>query len=141
MLRRPISRKRRLGQRGSSLLEGRSRPLGFLMMTFGLIEASMAIYAFNTVAYGAGAAARAAALHGNSAPTSLGHCTDVQSFVNNQSPGLIRSRLRITPTWTPDKAIGSVVKVNIHMMSCPWFTWCSENTFTISSTAQMTITQ
>jgi Flp pilus assembly protein TadG len=140
MLLRPISSKRRRGQKGSSLLEGALALLAFLTMTFGLIEASMAIYAFNTVAYGAGAAARAAALHGTTAPT-IWATADVQNYVNNQSPGLIRSRLRTTPTWTPNNTVGSVVKVNIQYDVVPLVHMVFGRTFTISSTAQMTITQ
>lgn len=136
----PVSRNRRRNQKGSSLLEGALALLAFLTMTFGLIEASMAIYAFNTVAYGAGAAARAAALHGSAAPVPWS-ADDVKNFIRTQSPGLIRSNLETTPTWTPDHAVGSAVTVQVKYTVIPLVHFVFGSNFDIKSTATMIITQ
>ena len=137
---RPVSTLRRRRQKGSSLLEGALALPAFLMMVFGLIEASMAIYAYNTVAYGAGAAARAAALHGSTAPV-VWSADDIRTYVQHQSPGLIRSNLTTTPSWSPDNAVGSAVTVQISYNVVPLVHLVFGNAFTIRSSATMTITQ
>ena len=90
---RPIAQRRKR-QRGSAMLESTLCFLGFIFLTVGLMEFSMAVYAFNFVTWVASDAARYASLHGNhsSSPASV---TQIKNYVRGQAVALVLSRLSI----------------------------------------------
>lgn len=53
-----ISSRRRRRQRGNTILESGLCFLGFMMLSFGLIEFSLAVYAYNFCSYAARDASR-----------------------------------------------------------------------------------
>lgn len=100
-----------LGESGSSLVEFALTSTILLMMIFGILDCSRAMYAYHFVANAAEEATRYAMVRGSSwngvacsAPSTVS-CTakaaDIQSFVTSITPGGITpGSLTVTPTWT-----------------------------------------
>ena len=111
--RRVSSARRRTTQRGNTLVEGALTISAFLMIFLGIIDFSRMSYAYNTMQYLSREATRFASVRG----ASSGRVVDsaaVTTFVNARMVGLDTTITPvITTTWTPDKNIGSEVKVKV----------------------------
>ncbi len=159
---RPVA-ARRLRQRGSAIVESTLCFMGFMFLSLGLMEFSMAIYAYNFVAYAASDAARYASLHGShsSTPATL---DALESRVRNSAVALIRSRILVNKNTddqgnpiedTPDHPAGfspwiqangqennnpgSVVTIRVTYQVHPLVNLVIKNFMKVSSTSQMTI--
>ena len=111
--RRVSGARRRTTQRGNALVEGALTISAFLMIFLGIIDFSRMSYAYNSVQYLSREATRYASVRG----TSSGRVVDsaaVTTFVNARMVGLDTAITPvITTTWTPNKNIGSEVKVKV----------------------------
>ncbi|MEO5922558.1 MAG: TadE family protein [Bryobacteraceae bacterium] len=112
--------------------------LGFVFLTFGLMEFSMAVYAYNFVTYGASSGARWASMHGtNSAAPAT---TDsIQTMVRNQAISLVRNSVNVTTAWVPDNQPGSVVQVTVTYNVIPLVHLVMRNNMTVRSTSKVVI--
>jgi Flp pilus assembly protein TadG len=129
--------RRRSRQRGSGLVEGALCFTAFLFLTFGVMEFSMAIYAYNFCSYAAQDAARWASTRGANYPTPV-KASDVQSHVTNQAVGLTNT-VTVTTTWAPDNKPGSTVQVTVQYSVIPLTGVALHSNLQLGSTAQMVI--
>lgn len=133
----PVSR-RRTRQRGSAIVESTITFLGFIFLTLGLMEFSMAVYAYNFVTYAASDAARYGSLHGfhSDHPADT---TTLRTFVRDQAVALIRSRVQVESEWQPNNHPGSVVQVRVSYTVNPLVRLMVRNSLAVSSTSRMVI--
>jgi Flp pilus assembly protein TadG len=156
---RPISARRR-SQRGSAIVESTLCLMGFLFLTFGLMEFSMAVYAYNYVTFAAAEGARYAATHGSSvtAPNAPATLSDIQRVVRAQGVALLRNRITVRgnpllvpegeppadSVWAQENGVynndpGSTVTVRVSYEVVPLVRLVLRQPLTVSSTAQMVI--
>jgi len=156
-----VSRRRR--QRGSAIVESTLCFFAFMLLTMGLMEFSMAVYAYNFVTYASAEAARYASLHGSqsSNPATL---TDLEQNVRSGAIALVASRIHVnkntddqgnpivgspdhpsgfSPWVQPDGSEnnnpGSLVTVRVTYQVHPLVNLVIHDFMKVSSTSQMTI--
>ncbi|MGH8014016.1 MAG: TadE/TadG family type IV pilus assembly protein [Candidatus Binataceae bacterium] len=119
----------------------------FLILVFGTIDLSRALYAYNFVCYAARDAIRFAALNGSSSPNPAG-TSDIQNLVMNLSNGLSATSqcpatavtdLCATTAWTPDNNPGSTVTIQVNYVFGPLAPFLPTGALTLSSRAQLPI--
>jgi len=127
-------------QRGQAMIETALSLIVVTSILFGTMEFARLTYAYNFVAYAAQEAARYACVRGNSSPSPATQESIVQ-FVKSQAVGLIASDLNVTATWSPDNAPGAAVKILVTYNHPGVVGAILPSSTTVSSTAQMTISQ
>jgi len=153
--------KNRSGERGVELVEAALSLLVFLVLVFGLVEFTRAVYAYDFVSGAARQATRWASVRGSNCSHTLSGCqattTNVQTYVQGLAPGGINtSQITATTTWpqnppncpaSPANAPLCDVKVKVSYNFS--FVTLSNNipflsglaSFTMSSTSDMIISQ
>lgn len=135
-----ISSRRRRRQRGNTILESGLCFLGFMMLSFGLIEFSLAVYAYNFCSYAARDASRWAAVHGaHSGDPCDGD--DVRSFVRNEAVALVSNNIQVSTTWSPNNHPGSEVQVQVSYVVNPIVNLVMREPLSVSSTSRMLISR
>lgn len=160
----PVSTLRRgKRQRGSAMLEGTLCFLGFMFLTLGLMEFSMAVYAYNFVTYASADAAKYASRHGSHSvhPATL---ADLEQEVRSHAVALIANRVHVNkntddqgnllldeeghpsgfsawvqPNGSENNDPGSVVTVRVTYQVHPLVNLVIHDFMKVSSTSQMTI--
>src|SRR5579863_2461249 len=133
------TRRRRIrlrhSHRGQTMVEFAMIILIALTLIFGIIQASLALYAYSFVSYGARCGARYAMVHG-SRSTTPATGSSVQTYVQGLAFPLDTSSMTVTTTWNPDNSPGSTVTVGVSYVFKPLapFVWSAN--LTMSSTAQ-----
>lgn len=114
--------------------------LGFILLTLGTMEAGWAIYALNSCSYLAQSGARWASVNGSLSP-SPATSASITSYVQSQMVAMSTSVLTVNSSWSPNgsNVPGSVVTVTVGYTVAPLAGLAIQNTFNISSTAQMVI--
>jgi Flp pilus assembly protein TadG len=124
----------------------------FLLLTLGVMEFAMAVYAFNFCNYISGEAARWASVRGsqyvaagNTAITN----TDVTNYVKSQAVGFDSSKLSVSTCWTTSPTTsggcdgattpGSIVQVNVGYTIVPLVGLAIKQNIQVSNTAQVAI--
>lgn len=130
-------RQRRNNERGSALVEGALCFGAFVFIVFGVIEFALAIYAYNFCSYAAQDAARWASTRGANYPAPA-TADDVQTYVSSQAIGLTNS-LAVSTTWTPDNKPGGIVQVQVHYTLIPLTGVMLHRNLSLTSSAQMII--
>jgi Flp pilus assembly protein TadG len=146
----PVTRRRRNGQKGSSLVELAICFLGFLMLTVGTLDFGMAAYATNFCNYAAREASRWTTVHGANSATSsncssnpgiasgcAANSTDVANHVSATAVALDPTKLTVTTTWTPDTNPGAEVNVTVAYSIVPLSGLGLKQTLNVSSSSQM----
>jgi Flp pilus assembly protein TadG len=135
-LARSVKRRR---QRAQTMVEFAMIALVTLTLIFGIIQASLALYAYSFVSYGARCGARYAMVHGSSSSSPATN-SSVQSYVQGLAYPLNTGSLTVTTTWSPNNSPGSTVTVQVSYVFSPLapFVWSSN--LTMSSKAQSLIT-
>ncbi len=116
-----------------------------LIMIFGTMSISMALYAYNTIAEASRAGARYAITHGVNSSSPAGptaNDANVTSAAKTAAFSLVQSSLSVTSSWLQsDNKAGSSVKVTVSY-TCPTFATklLGLNPFVISSSSTMIIT-
>ena len=126
--------------RGQSAVELALIASVFLLVLFGIIQLSRAVYSYNLVSYAARDATRYAIVHGSDSITPATSAA-VKNFVLNESNGVDASQFTVATTWTPNNSPSSTVKVVVtynFALSIPFF---GSVTLPLSSTSQMVISQ
>ncbi len=109
-----------------------------LTLIFGIIEASLALYAYSFVSYGARCGARYAMVHGSNS-SSPATASTVQAYVESLAFPLDTSSMTVTTTWSPDNSPGSTVTVAVTYVFKPLADLLLTSNITMSSTAQAVI--
>jgi Flp pilus assembly protein TadG len=154
------------GESGASIVETALALTILLPLIFGVMEACLAAYTYHYISEAARAATRYAIVRGSSLTTDCaapGYATciaqggsntgDIATYVQHLGfPGIDPTKMTVNSTWlksdgtacgTTDicKPPGNQVKVTIHYgfpLSIPWV---PANTWTLTSTSQMVISQ
>ena len=129
---------RRHPRRGSALIETALSFSAFLLLTFGVMEFSMAVFAYNFCSYAARDATRWASVRGSSIASPATN-DDIKAFVKSQAVGLISNSIGVTTTWVPDNSPGSEVRVAVTYDVIPLAGLAIKNTLKVGSTAQTTV--
>jgi len=110
-----------------------------LTLIFGIIQASLALYAYSFVSYAARSGARYAMVRGSHSSTPATN-SSVQTYVAGLAVALNTSSLTVTTSWNPNNNPGSTVTVSVSYVFAPLapFVWSSN--LTMASTAQALIT-
>jgi Flp pilus assembly protein TadG len=109
-----------------------------LTLIFGIIQASLALYAYSFVSYGARCGARYAMVHG-SRSSSPANGSSVQTYVQSLAFPLDTSSMTVTTTWNPDNSPGSTVTVGVTYIFRPLGPFLGTTNLTMTSTAQALI--
>ena len=112
--------------------------LAFTLITLGLFEFSMAIYAYNFCSYSARDAARWASVRGSTSDTPA-TAEAVRAFVRNASPGLVTSDIQVSTAFSPTNSPGSTVQITVAYTIVPLVGLTLKNNLAVSSTSKMTI--
>ncbi|MGH7984789.1 MAG: TadE/TadG family type IV pilus assembly protein [Candidatus Binataceae bacterium] len=119
----------------------------FLILVFGTIDLSRALYAYDFVCYAARNAIRFASLNGSGSPNPA-VTSDIQNLVMGlanglsataQCPATAVSDLCATTTWTPDNNPGSTVTIRVDYVFGPLAPFLPAGALTLSSTAQLVV--
>ena len=134
--------RRRPGQRGSAMLEIALSLNAFLLLTLGVMEFAMAVYAYNFCSYASGEATRWASVRGaqyvaagNPAITD----DDIKNFVLAQGVGFNRENLTVRTSWLPDNNPGSIVQVKVSYSVIPLVGLTLHEQLQVSNTSQTVI--
>ncbi len=106
-----------------------------MTLIFGIIQASLALYAFSFVSYGARCGARYAMVRGSRSP-SPATSASVQSYVQSLAVPLDTSSLTVTTTWNPNNDPGSTVTVQVTYVFSPLAPFLGTTNITMTSRAQ-----
>ena len=133
-----VSTTRTRRQRGSTLVESALCLMAFMLVLFGIMEFSFAVYAYNFVADAARDGARWASVRG-SASSAPATATTVSDFVKSRVVGMNRANLRVTSTWTPDNKPGSAVQVRVEYDTPMFINLAMNHPLTVTSTSRIII--
>ena len=136
----PVTRRRRDRQSGSSLVESTLCFLGFVFLTFGMMEACMAVYAYNFCSWAARDATRWASVRGSQSGYEVTN-TEIQNYVRNEGIALTRNSVTTTTTWIPDNKPGSQVRVLVSYQVIPMVGLALRERFTVSRPSQTVISK
>jgi hypothetical protein len=150
-------------QRGQNIPEFALASLTFFLLFIGALEFGLALFTYNLVANAARLGARYAIVHGSACvlPPCPGTCTSctatsaqIQTYVQNLSPGVRTASLTITTTWPgpggsngcttaagspPYNGPGCVAEVTAtYPFTFVAFNWAA---LTMTSTSEMVISQ
>lgn len=143
---------RRQSQRGAAMLEIALSLTAFLLLTMGVMEFAMAVYAYNFCNYISGEAARWASVRGsqyvaagNTAITN----TDVTNYVLSQAVGFDTGKLSVATCWTTAPSTsggcdgattpGSTVQVTVGYTVVPLVGLALKQNLQVQNTAQTVI--
>jgi Flp pilus assembly protein TadG len=145
------------GEDGSSLAETAISAMGVLILFFGVMEMSLALYTYHFVSEAARQATRYAMVRGSSCTSFATACpaqaSDVQSYVQGLDfPGIIPANLTVTTTWPttgssctpsslPCNNPGNLVNVKVQYKFLLSIPFVPSSALTLSSTSQMVISQ
>ena len=126
-------------KRGQAMVEFAMVLLVTLTLIFGIIQASLALYAYGFISYAARTGARYAMVRGShsSAPATN---SSVQSYVQGLAIGINASSLTVTTSWNPNNNPGGTVTVNVRYVFAPLAPLVWRSSLTMASTAQALIT-
>ncbi len=136
MARRGTPKRRE--HRGQSMVEFALILLVALTLIFGIMQASLALYAFSFVSYGARCGARDAMVRGSNS-TSPATVSSVQTYVQSLAFPLDISSMTVTTTWNPNNSPGGTVTVGVTYVFRPLAPFLGTTNLTMSSTAQAVV--
>lgn len=123
--------------RGATLVEFALASILFFTITFGTIEFGRMILDYNIVSNAAREGVRYAIVRG-SASGRTATADEVKQYVVGRSVGLL-STSNVTVTWPTNKAVGSVVRVQVQYSFTPIVTLLPQTAVNLSSTTQAII--
>jgi Flp pilus assembly protein TadG len=134
-----IARLRLSDTRGATLVEFALASTLFFTITFGTIEFGRMILDYNIVSNAAREGVRYAVVRG-AASGRTATADQVKQYVVSKSVGLL-STTNVTVTWPTDKAVGSVVQVQVQYNFTPIVTLLPQTAVNLSSTTRGLITR
>jgi Flp pilus assembly protein TadG len=135
-----INRQQRRREAGNAMLEGALVMSAFLMIMFGIIDFSRAVFAYNSVEYASREGARWASVRGvqSGQEASAG---DVQAFVMKQLVGLTASDTTVNVNWASGKTPGAFVTVTVNHNFQPIAPYIPTGTWQLQGLSRMVISQ
>ena len=121
-------------QRGATLVEFALASTLFFTITFGTIEFGRMILDYNIVSNAAREGVRWAAVRGSGSGRTA-TADQVKAYVVSKSVGLL-STTNVVVTWPTDKAVGSVVQVQVSYSFTPIVTLLPQTAINLSSTTK-----
>jgi len=110
----------------------------FLVLAFGIVDASRLIYAYNVVSASAREGVRWAAVRGGASGRAA-TAADITTYVQSTTIG---TPVIVTVTWTPDNQPGSLVAVKVTNAFAPIAPLpMVPKTFNLASTSSMVISR
>jgi Flp pilus assembly protein TadG len=109
-----------------------------LTLVFAIIQASLALYAYSFVSYGARCGARYAMVHGSNSSSPATN-SSIQSYVQGLAYPLNTNSLTVSTTWNPNNSPGSTVTVQVTYVFNPLASFVWSTNVTMSSKAQTLI--
>jgi Flp pilus assembly protein TadG len=106
-----------------------------LTLIFGIIQSSLALYAYSFVSYGARCGARYAMVRGSKSSTPAS-ASAVQTYVQSLAFPLDTSSMTVTTTWNPNNDPGGTVTVVVNYVFRPLGPFLGTANITMTSTAQ-----
>ena len=100
-------------ERGTVLVESVMVMMTFFIITIGMIELGLGVWAYNTVAHAAREGARYAIVHGDGYCAACDHASEIKTATKNAAIGLKLATSDITVTPAASYAIGSNVTVTV----------------------------
>ena len=94
------SAQRRRSQGGNTLVEGAMCFLAFMTLMLGVMEFSLAVYAYNFVSASAREASRYASVHGSQSDHPVDQ-SELQTWVRGRAVGLTTSSITVALSWNP----------------------------------------
>jgi Flp pilus assembly protein TadG len=140
MVRYGRRRAKRIGQRGSTLIESTMVLLSFAVLVGGMMEVGFAGMISNSVSFAAQRAARYASVRG-SASGHAATAADIQTVAQQYATPLSSGGLTTTVTWTPNNSPGSTVQVAVSYAIRPVILPLDAGTLTLTGTARQLIVQ
>jgi len=131
---------KRIGRRGSTLIESAMVMLSFAVLMGGMMEVGLAGLISNTVSFAAQRAARYASVRG-SASGNVATAANVQTIAQQYATPLNPNSLTVTVTWTPNNSPGSTVQVAVSYAIKPVFLPVSAGALTLTGTSRQIIAQ
>ncbi len=142
-------------ERGTVLVEFALLSTLLLMMIFGILETSRAVYTFHLVSNAARLGARYAIVRGSTCAQTLPGCSaatpdEIQAYVRSISPAIDPNALSVTTTWAngvgcvggaPNQAAGCIVTVAASYTFQSVLPLLNLTTVPISSQSAMVISQ
>ncbi len=138
-----ITRER---ERGATMIETVLSFIIILTLTFGIMEACLALYRYHYIAEAAREGTRYAIVRGANCSGLGSDCpasaSDIQTYVKGLGfPGIDSNAMTVTPAWPASNSPGNPVSVTVlyqYNLSIPFVL---SRTLTMSSTSQMVISQ
>lgn len=136
-----LSFRRRAGrllrqENGSALVEFAVVAPLFILLLFGIIDFSRAIWTRNTAAHAAREGVRYAIVRGAESGRAATE-SDVEAYVQSRAHGMPTTDVGVTTTWKPDNKPGSVVEVRVEIPFRPILPMLHD--MNLTSTSQMVI--
>jgi Flp pilus assembly protein TadG len=108
-----------------------------ILLLFGIIDFSRAIWTSNTAAHAAREGIRYAIVRGAESGRAATE-SDIEAFVRSRAPGMPETDVNVTTTWKPDNKPGSVIEVRVDIPFRPILPMLPD--MPLTSTAEMVIT-
>jgi Flp pilus assembly protein TadG len=126
------------GEEGSALLELALVMPVFLLVIFGILQSSFALFAYCNISYASRAAVRYASLHSSSS-ISPATSTSVRTIINPFVWCAPASDVSVMTTWSPSNSVGSTVQVQVQINLPLAIPFSDIQGFTVHSVAQRLI--
>jgi Flp pilus assembly protein TadG len=107
-----LTRTRRQGRRGATIIEFALFFMLFLVLAVGLMEFARGVWTYTTVSHAARAGARYAVVHGASNPIANGE-TSIADYVKQNAVGLAPSDLTVAATYDTTNEKGNIVQISV----------------------------
>jgi Flp pilus assembly protein TadG len=137
--------ERRHGRAGAALIETALTLALFLTVLFGIIETSLAAYAYHFISHAAREGTRYAIVRGKACNTFASACPatadDIQAHVRSLAFPGINETIGVVTTWSPTNDPGGLVQVAVtypYHLSLPFMPVMTIN---MTSTSEMVISQ
>lgn len=130
--------QRRLAERGSSFVEFALVLPIFLLLLFGCVQLSLALFTYCNTVHASQVAVRYAIVHG---AVAFGPCSNSQ-LTNIVTPlvwGAPANSVTVATTWYPDAVTGSTVTINVSVAYKTLIPFGPFKTLPIGATAQGTV--
>jgi Flp pilus assembly protein TadG len=131
--------KRRSRQAGQSMVEFALSATIVLSIIITIMNVGYGVFCYHTIAYAARAAVRYAVVRGPNSPSPASNAT-IQQVAVNSAPGVSLSTSNVTVTWPTDPKISTMKDAKV-VISMPYSLYLTPVTMTLTSTAQMLVSQ
>lgn len=127
-------------RRGNALLEGALITPVFLMMFFGIVDFSRAVFAYNSIAYAAQEGVRYASVHGTQSGAEA-DASMVQNVVFSKLVGMNGTNTTVRTTWAGTKLPGQFVTVTVRHTFNPIVPFVPQQDWALTGAASLPISQ